>query len=131
MSIQATFRVCPYNAKHKIKNDKFLSHLVKCSKSFPPGFLETCYYNICHRVPKGQLPVHHQLCEDRKAFDAKVSQPANYIRPENTNKLGQAEKVDGTLHPDFAYWNPPASSNPFQFDPKKVEKASFLKCNKI
>ncbi|XP_040196692.1 protein D7-like [Rana temporaria] len=58
---------CPYDKNHMIRSGRFQHHLVKCvenNKAVAKG-LATCPFNARHRVPKKELELHMQTCENK------------------------------------------------------------------
>ncbi|XP_073469739.1 uncharacterized protein [Aquarana catesbeiana] len=58
---------CPYDKNHMIRSGRFQHHLVKCAennKAVAKG-LATCPFNARHRVPKKELALHMQTCENK------------------------------------------------------------------
>ncbi|CAG0915624.1 unnamed protein product [Notodromas monacha] len=63
---------CPYNPAHQIRSDVFQRHLIKCAKNHPGVELETCPLNLLHRIKKGYMAEHMQICPDRTQLERHV-----------------------------------------------------------
>lgn len=48
---------CPYNKSHNILRERFQTHLVKCSKSYPNIILKTCPFNTTHLINESDFDV--------------------------------------------------------------------------
>uniref|UniRef100_A0A673CTT8 Gametocyte-specific factor 1-like n=1 Tax=Sphaeramia orbicularis TaxID=375764 RepID=A0A673CTT8_9TELE len=62
---------CPFDKSHQIRACRFPYHLIKCRKNHPKlaSELKTCPFNARHLVPKHELTLHTETCEDRTSVD--------------------------------------------------------------
>ncbi|XP_070696405.1 gametocyte-specific factor 1 [Pempheris klunzingeri] len=62
---------CPFDQNHQIRACRFPYHLIKCRKNHPKlaSELKTCPFNARHLVPKHELTLHTETCEDRISVD--------------------------------------------------------------
>jgi hypothetical protein len=125
--MEAKMKTCPYNPKHRVKASKLVGHVLKCRKQYPPGHLSICPFAWSHQVLPEQMQAHLLECPAAKLVEARINMMEDYLI-----RMVPPVKRDNKMenHPDFEEWNPPASSNPFVYDPEKVAKAAYLKCNK-
>lgn len=49
--------ICPYNKSHIILRERIQFHLVRCRRSHPNIKLETCPFDLVHRMRKEDLEV--------------------------------------------------------------------------
>ncbi|KAM5181186.1 protein D7-like [Mantella aurantiaca] len=58
---------CPYDKSHKVLAFRFPYHLVKCRENNPAAAkkMATCPFNARHIVPKKELELHMQTCENK------------------------------------------------------------------
>jgi Fe-S-cluster-containing dehydrogenase component len=119
--------ICPYNANHRVKESKIVGHISKCKLNFPPGHLSICPFAYSHRVRPDQMQAHVEECPAAKLVEARINRIEDFLIP-TVPSVKRDHKPEE--HPDYDEWNPPASSNPFVFNPAKAAKAAILKCNK-
>lgn len=56
---------CPYNDKHMMRYTRLIYHLAKGCPDMGNSDYEICIYNWVHRVPKGTLEEHYEMCENK------------------------------------------------------------------
>uniref|UniRef100_A0A673CR85 Gametocyte-specific factor 1-like n=1 Tax=Sphaeramia orbicularis TaxID=375764 RepID=A0A673CR85_9TELE len=111
---------CPFDKSHQIRACRFPYHLIKCRKNHPKlaSELKTCPFNARHLVPKHELTLHTETCEDRTSVDREDEADDNAapfvwgvntdINPQldkmPTNNLGQSTRGPNSL--PWARFNP-------------------------
>ncbi|CAH1240888.1 GTSF1 [Branchiostoma lanceolatum] len=54
--------ICPYDANHIIRAEKYAMHLYKCKKNYHGTTLARCTFSACHRMPEDELHRHEMSC---------------------------------------------------------------------
>lgn len=67
--------ICPYNKCHVILRHRIQTHLVKCARSHPDIILETCPFDVTHRILAEEMAVS----ETELSHLSKSNQRANSI----------------------------------------------------
>ncbi|KAK0080682.1 hypothetical protein PV325_013518 [Microctonus aethiopoides] len=62
--------ICPYDKNHIIHKSRIQRHLTKCSRNFPPNYLDTCPFNATHLMIAAEMASHIEQCPDRKYIDS-------------------------------------------------------------
>ncbi|XP_063974526.1 gametocyte-specific factor 1 homolog [Diachasmimorpha longicaudata] len=69
MERETNMKACPYNEEHLIHRSRFVKHVLKCAKNYPPKYKESCPFNATHIMFHSELEEHMNLCPDKKGVN--------------------------------------------------------------
>ncbi|XP_011306436.1 gametocyte-specific factor 1 [Fopius arisanus] len=102
MEREAYTRTCPYNDHHIIHRDRFVKHILKCAKNYPPKYKETCPFNATHIMFRSELEEHVNLCPDRKGFTPELytySKIHGSLKQNESSEWSEYEEVLTSVDP--------------------------------
>ncbi|XP_015124270.1 gametocyte-specific factor 1 [Diachasma alloeum] len=72
MERETNMRICPYNEQHLVHRSRFVKHILKCAKNYPPKYKESCPFNATHIMFRSELEEHMNLCPDKRGANPEL-----------------------------------------------------------